>query len=167
MSLEGFKRIGRTRWIVTATGWKEWRDCQLVTANQKNENRPHDQCAATPAAQLAIVSTCAASSSKVERYASGLARTSRSTRPITGNSRSRASSRRRRLVRFRSTMVRPCFGTTTPTREWGNREVETRASRHSVCIRLPARRTSSRSASLVSRRLRGKPRLLYAGVFGG
>src|SRR3978361_1728093 len=42
VSLEGFKRIGRTSWIVTATGWQEWGYCQLIAANQHNEYRPHD-----------------------------------------------------------------------------------------------------------------------------
>jgi hypothetical protein len=61
MTLEGFKRVGRASWIVTATGWKERRYCQLVAANQENKYGPHCQRVTTSAAQLAIASTCLAS----------------------------------------------------------------------------------------------------------
>jgi len=82
-----------------------------------------------------------------------------------GKSRVRTSSRRRLLTRFRSTMLRLCFGTTIPTLGYSNREAATRASSRSVWIRFPVRLTLSRSVSLVSRDLRGKPRALGAGVF--
>src|SRR3954471_11452921 len=85
--------------------------------------------------------------------------------PTVDSSCNRAISRRRRLVRFLSTMFRPCFGTTMPTLGPSEREADIRASRHSVCIRFPVRLTDSRSAALVSRDLRGKPRDLRAGVF--
>ena len=77
----------------------------------------------------------------------------------------RTISRKRRLTRFRSTILRRCFGTTMPIRGYSNREVDARASRRSVCIRFPARLTASSSVSLVSRDRRGKPSDLGAGVF--
>jgi len=77
----------------------------------------------------------------------------------------RTISRKRRLTRFRSTILRRCLGTTMPTRGYSDREVDARASRRSVCIRFPARLTASSSVSLVSRDRRGKPRDLGAGVF--
>jgi hypothetical protein len=75
------------------------------------------------------------------------------------------SSRRRRFTRFRSMILCLCFGTITPALGCNNREADARASRRSVCIRFPVRLTASRSASLVSRELRGKPRVLGASVF--
>ena len=89
----------------------------------------------------------------------------RSTPLISGRSPVRTISRRRRLTRFLSTIFRRCLGTTIPTLGYSNREADARASRRSVCIRFPVRLTASRSASLVSRDLRGKPRDLGAGVF--
>jgi hypothetical protein len=85
--------------------------------------------------------------------------------PADGSNRVLASSRRRRFTRFRSTMFLPYFGTITPMRGRNKREGVARASRCSVCTRFPVRLTSSRSASLVSRWLRGKPIDLRAGVF--
>ena len=41
MTLEGFERVGRTRWIVATAGREQWRYPQLVAANQKHEYRPH------------------------------------------------------------------------------------------------------------------------------
>ena len=85
--------------------------------------------------------------------------------PSSGSSSVRTISRRRRLTRFRSMILCLCLGTTTPTLGYSNREADARASRRSVCIRFPVRLTASRSASLVRRARRGKPRDLGAGVF--
>jgi hypothetical protein len=106
-----------------------------------------------------------ASWAKLESYASGFARTRTSIPCSPGSSVHLTSSRRRRFTRFRSTILCLCFGTTTPTRGCNNREADARASRRSVCMRFPVRLTASRSASLVSRCLRGNPSVLGAGVF--
>jgi hypothetical protein len=78
----------------------------------------------------------------------------------------RAISRKRRFVRFLSTAFQPCFGTTMPILVQREREADTRASRHSVCIRFPLRLKNSRSVSLVRRDPRGNPKGLRAGVLG-
>jgi hypothetical protein len=112
-----------------------------------------------------IVPMSPASWAKLELYASGFART-RTSKPCSlGSSLLLTSSRRRRFTRFRSTILCLCFGTTIPTRGCNNREADARASRRSVCMRFPVRLTASRSASLVSRWLRGNPSVLGAGVF--
>src|SRR5207248_8831909 len=95
----------------------------------------------------------------------GFARISRSTPPNSRSNPVRTISLKRRLTRFLSTIFCLCLGTTTPTRGYDNREADARASRRSVCIRFPVRLTASRSASLVSLDLRGKPKALGAGVF--
>jgi hypothetical protein len=123
------------------------------------------QCETIPAAHRAIASISTESCSNLAPYASGFARSRTSTFPIIGSILVLASSRNCRFVRFRSTMSRRYFGTTTPTRGCSNREADARASRRSVCIRFPVRLTNSRSASLVSRALRGKPNALRASVF--
>ncbi len=41
VTLEGFERVGRTGWIVTATGGEKGRDSPLVTADQADKYRPH------------------------------------------------------------------------------------------------------------------------------
>ena len=89
----------------------------------------------------------------------------RSIEPSSGRALVRTISRRRRFTRFLSTTFCRCLGTTIPTLGYGNREVDARASRRSVCIRFPVRRTASKSVSLVSRDRRGKPKALGAGVF--
>jgi hypothetical protein len=111
-----------------------------------------------------ISAMSAVSSLNVEPYASGFARISKSTRPRSGRSEVRTSSRRRRLTRFLATTLCRCLGTTIPTLGCKNREADARASRRPVCIRFPVRLTASRSASLVSLLLRGKRRGLGAGV---
>jgi hypothetical protein len=118
-----------------------------------------------PVAHCAIASTSIISCSNVAVYASGFARIRTSILPPIGSILVRASSRNRRFVRFRSTILRRYFGTTTPTLGWSNREADARASRRSVCIRFPVRLTDSKSASLVSRVRRAKPRGLRASVF--
>ncbi len=112
-----------------------------------------------------ITVTSPASCPKLESYASGFARMRTSIPSSWGKSPILTSSRRRRFTRFRSTILCLCFGTTTPTRGCSNREADARASRRSVCIRFPVRLTPSRSTSLVSRELRGKPSVLGASVF--
>jgi hypothetical protein len=82
-----------------------------------------------------------------------------------GSSRVRTSSRRRRLRRFRSTDECPYLGTTKPTRGCGHADSIARTSRYSTRIRVPDRRTATRSAALVSRSLRGSP--LGAGILAG
>jgi hypothetical protein len=89
-----------------------------------------------------------------------------STLAVAGRRCNRTISRKRRFVRFLSTTFHPCFGTTIPTLAQSEREADTRASRYSVCIRFPERLKDSRSASLVRRNPRGKPKDLRAGVFG-
>jgi hypothetical protein len=163
MSLEGFERVGRTRWIVTTAGRKERRYADLVAPDQQHaygSHQPDVFCSRWP-----IELTSSASCWKVESYASGFARMRRSVRSRWGRSCVRTSSRKRLLTRFRSTIFRRCFGTTTPTRGCSNREAHTRASRRSVWIRFPVRRTVSRSVSLVRRAARGNPNGLGAGVF--
>lgn len=41
MSLEGFDRICRATWIVTAGRWQEWRQDQLIAANERYEYPAH------------------------------------------------------------------------------------------------------------------------------
>lgn len=82
-----------------------------------------------------------------------------------GRRRVRTSSRRRRLRRLRSTDECPYLGTTNPTRACGSAEGIARTSRYSTRMRVPDRRTATRSAALVSRSLRGSP--LGAGILTG
>ena len=82
-----------------------------------------------------------------------------------GRRRVRTSSRRRRLRRLRSTDEWPYLGTTNPTRACGSAEGIARTSRYSTRMRVPDRRTATRSAALVSRSLRGSP--LGAGILTG
>jgi hypothetical protein len=128
-----------------------------------NTNRIDQRASCTT--QRPITATSSDSCSKLLLYASGFARIRRSTPAMFGKSPVRTISRRRRLTRFRSTIFRRCFGTTIPTLGCDNREVDARASRRSVCILFPVRLTASRSVSLVSLDLRGKPNDLGAGVF--
>lgn len=106
------------------------------------------------------------SSANVDRYAPGLALIRRSSCPSAGSSCVRANSRNLRFNRLRAIIRCLYFGTTTPIRGLSNREAAARASRWSVCMRFPVRRTASRSASFVSLWLRGKPKPSRAGVLG-
>jgi len=81
-----------------------------------------------------------------------------------GMIRVRASSRKRRRSRLRSTIVCPCFDTITATLACENGEPLARTSRCSVRSRLPVRFTSSRSDSRVILKTREYPFPLRACV---
>ncbi len=98
------------------------------------------------------------SCSKDSAYAPGRACSTVSTGGAPGSSSVRASSRRRRFRRLRSTALRPCRGTTRPTRGWSRRRREAviRTSIVSVRSRFPVRAMRRSSDPRVMRTLRGK-----------
>ena len=158
--LDGVRRTG---WIITARCRKQWRNPELVSTNNQNESTSHCSCVSCMISCV-ILTTSLSSISKGASYADERLLTTTSTVPRRGMILVRASSFRRLLRRFLSTIVCPCFATITVTLACESRESAARTSRCSVRIRLPAFFTSSRSELRVSRRLRGYPYLLGAGV---
>lgn len=163
MFLDRLDSVRRTGWIITARCRKQWRNPELVSTNYQNESASHCSCISSMSSCV-IFSTSLSSTSKGASYAISRLLTTTSTAFNRGMILVRASSFRRLLRRFLSTIVCPCFATITVTLACESRESAARTSRCSVRIRLPAFFTSSRSELRVSRRLRGYPYLLGAGV---
>lgn len=166
MFLDRFNGVRRTGWIITASGRKQRRQPELITANEQNEHAFHSRlsgCARSSATSSISISRA----SKLTSYAEGRGLTTRSTPSSVGRSFVRTSSRSLRRSRFRSTILCRCFPTTTAARACESRESLARTSRCSVRSRLPAFLTCSRSDSRVSLELRGYPNLLGAGVLAG
>ena len=154
MFLDRLDGVRRTGWIITASGRKQRRKPELITANEENEHVFHSRipCCARSSATFSISISRV---SKLASYAEGKDLTTRSIPPIAGRSLVRTSSRSLRRRRFRSTMLCRCFPTTTAARACESRESLARTSRCSVRSRLPAFFTCSRSDSRVSLELRG------------
>jgi hypothetical protein len=140
--------IRRTGWIITARGWKQWRDPQLISSYEKHQSGL--QLEISPSCRT-ISSISAVNTAKVASYAFGNERITTSIGTLRGIRRIRASSRRRLRSRLRSTMVCLCFPTITASLTCESREVTARISRCSVRSLLPAFFTNARSASRVNR----------------
>lgn len=145
--LDGIRRTG---WIITARCGKQWRNPELVSADNQDQTVPHS-FSVSDESSCAIFSTSFIRTSNDASYADIRVRTTMSILLRFGITFVRASSRRRLLRRFLSIMVCPCFATITVTLACESRESVARTSRCSVRNRLPAFFTSSRSELRVSR----------------
>ncbi len=147
-SLHGVRRTG---WIITARRWKERRDQKLIAANAYQHGIFHLEPTDSLLSCRHTMSISLLSCSKVAVYALDSERMTMSTPSASGMIRMRANSLKRLRRRLRSTMLWPCFETTTATLACKKGEPLARTSKWSVRSRFPAFFTCSRSDSLVSR----------------